>query len=44
MKIDGFDFVHLSEQKLETKLHVRELAARKRIRMLIQGIRSFAGK
>ena len=44
MKIDGFDFVLLTEETLETKLHVRELAARNRIRMLIKGIRSFAGK
>ena len=44
MKIDGYLFVHLTEETLETKLHVRELAARNRIRMLILGMSFFASK
>ena len=43
MKIDGYLFVHLTEETLETKLHVRELAARKRIWMLIEGFQYLAG-
>ena len=44
MKIDGFTFLRLTDEDLETKLHVRELAARNRIRMLILGMSFFASK
>ena len=44
MKIDGFSFLNLTDDELEMRLHVREWAARKRTRMLINEIRASAGK
>ena len=43
LEVDGFSFLHLTENELQTRLHVRELAARKRITGLIKKIRGSAG-
>ena len=43
-RTSGKMFLFLTEKRLETMFHVRELAARNRIMMLINGIRASAGK